>query len=45
MRAIANHVSCLIDGLISQRAFDPESVDIQQQMELLAQMLSAYLKN
>ncbi len=43
--AIANHVSCLIDGLISQRAFDPESVSIKGQMELLAQMLSAYLDN
>ena len=44
-RAIANHVACLIDGLISQRALDPESVDLQQQMDLLAQMLSTYLDN
>ncbi len=42
-QAIANHVSCLIDGLISQRAFAPESVSIKEQMELLAQMLSTYL--
>jgi AcrR family transcriptional regulator len=41
---IANHVSCLIDGLISQRAFEPESVEIEEQMELLAQMLSVYLQ-
>ncbi len=44
-QGISNHVSCLIDGLIFQRAFDPESVGIEQQMELLAQMLSAYLDN
>lgn len=44
-QAISNHVSCLIDGLISQRAFAPESVAISEQMELLAQMLSAYLEN
>ena len=43
-KAIVNHVSCLIDGLISQRAFDPESVSIKEQMELLAQMLSVYLQ-
>ena len=43
--AIANHVSCLIDGLIYQRAFTFESVDIEQQMELLALMLAAYLDN
>ena len=43
--AIANHISCFIDGLISQRAFAPELVDIQQQMDLLAQMLSAYFQN
>ena len=40
--AIANH-SCLIDGLIDQRAFTLESVDINQQMKLLALMLSTYL--
>ncbi|MDJ0635978.1 MAG: TetR/AcrR family transcriptional regulator [Xenococcaceae cyanobacterium MO_188.B29] len=43
--AIAQHVSCLIDGLISQRALDPESVDLRQQIDLLAQMLSTYLDN
>ena len=43
-KAIANHVSCLIDGLIYQRAFSPETVAIDKQMELLASMLSAYLK-
>ncbi|VEP11428.1 TetR family transcriptional regulator [Hyella patelloides LEGE 07179] len=43
--AIANHISCFIDGLIFQRAFDPESLDIQQQMDLLAKMLSAYLSS
>jgi AcrR family transcriptional regulator len=40
--AIANHVSCLIDGLIYQRAFTPEVVAIEKQMELLGLMLSAY---
>jgi AcrR family transcriptional regulator len=40
--AIANHVSCLIDGLIYQRAFTPEVVGIEKQMELLGSMLSAY---
>ena len=44
-QAIANHVYCFIDGLISQRALDPESLAISEQMELLAQMLSAYLDN
>jgi AcrR family transcriptional regulator len=39
---IANHVSCLIDGLIYQRAFTPEVVAIEKQMELLGSMLSAY---
>ena len=41
--AIASHVSCLIDGLIYQRAFSPETVDIKEQTKLLALMLSAYL--
>jgi hypothetical protein len=40
--AIANHVSCLIDGLIYQRAFTPEVVAIEKQMELLGLMISAY---
>ena len=44
-RAIANHVSCLIDGLIYQRAFTSESVKIEQQMKLLASMLTAYLNS
>lgn len=42
-RVIANHITCSIDGLISQRAFAPESVDLQQQIELLARMVSSYL--
>lgn len=43
-KAIADCVSCLIDGLIYQRAFAPETVAIDKQMELLASMLSVYLK-
>ena len=42
-RAIANHVSCLIDGLIYQRAFTCETVDIKEQMKLLASILTIYL--
>ena len=42
-KAIANHVCCLIDGLIFQRAFAPGLVAFEEQMELLAQMLSTYL--
>lgn len=42
-RAIANHLSCLIDGLLLQQTFSPELVSISEQMELLAQMLSTYL--
>ena len=44
-RQIANHVSCLIDGLIYQRAFTPESVSIERQMKLLASMLTVYLNS
>lgn len=43
--AIANHISCLIDGLIYQRAFTTEVVAIEKQMELLALMLSTYLNS
>jgi AcrR family transcriptional regulator len=42
--AIAMHVLCLIDGLISERMIDPESASFTEQAELLAQMLSAYLE-
>lgn len=41
---IASHVICLIEGLLSEQAFNPESVSFSEQMELLAQMLSAYLE-
>lgn len=43
--AIANHISGLIDGLMLQRFFVPELVSVEAQIELLAQMLSAYLGN
>lgn len=43
--AIANHIACLIDGLILQQTFVPELVSIEEQMELLATMLVAYLEN
>lgn len=42
--AIATHVMCLIDGLISERMINPESASFTEQAELLAQMLSAYLE-
>ena len=41
--AIANHIYCAIDGLMSQRAFGLKSVSITQQMELLSKMILAYL--
>jgi AcrR family transcriptional regulator len=41
--AIANYISCFIDGLITQRAFAPEIVVFEEQIELLAQMLDLYL--
>jgi AcrR family transcriptional regulator len=44
-RVLINQISCLIDGLILQQAFAPELVSIEEQMELLAAMLSAYLDN
>ncbi|MGF1480770.1 MAG: TetR/AcrR family transcriptional regulator [Cyanophyceae cyanobacterium] len=43
-RAIANHVACLFDGLISYRAFDPDLMSFSEQTELLAQLLSVYLE-
>jgi AcrR family transcriptional regulator len=43
--AIANHVSCFIDGLIYQRAFSPKTVEIDRQVKLLALMLDAYMNN
>ena len=42
--AIATHVMCLVNGLIIERAADPVTIDLGQQAELLAQMLSAYLE-
>lgn len=42
--AIATHVLCLVDGLISQRMVDPDSVSYIEQAELLAAMLTAYLE-
>lgn len=42
--AIATHVLCLIDGLISERMVDPDSVSYAAQAELLADMLVAYLE-
>lgn len=43
--AIANHISCLIDGLMLQLTYTPELVAFEEQIELLAQMLSAHLEN
>ena len=43
-RAIARHVICLLEGLLLEQAFNPESVSFTQQMSLLAEMLSAYLE-
>ncbi|MBE9179049.1 TetR/AcrR family transcriptional regulator [Oculatella sp. LEGE 06141] len=42
--AIATHVLCWIDGLISERMVDSESVSYIEQAELLAAMLTAYLE-
>ena len=42
--AIANHIFCAIDGLMSQRAFGVESANIRQQMELLSKIISVYLE-
>ncbi|MGF1489125.1 MAG: TetR/AcrR family transcriptional regulator [Prochloraceae cyanobacterium] len=42
--AIASLVLSLIDGILLQRAFDRDSISLKQQGELLARMLSAYLK-
>lgn len=41
--AIANHISCLIDGLLLQLTYTPEFVDFEAQIKLLARMVSAYL--
>lgn len=41
---IATHVLCLIDGLISERMVDPDTVSYIEQAELLADMLIAYLE-
>ena len=38
---IANHISCLLDGLIFQRILDPQLVSIDEQMELVAQILDS----
>ena len=43
--AIANHISCLIDGLMLQRVFAPDLVDFEEQINLLAQILAGYLDN
>jgi AcrR family transcriptional regulator len=42
-RAIAGYISCFIDGLITQRSFAPEIVVFEEQIELLAQMLTLYV--
>ncbi|MDJ0596802.1 MAG: TetR/AcrR family transcriptional regulator [Pleurocapsa sp. MO_226.B13] len=42
--AIANHICCLIDGLILQLTYTPELVNFEEQIKLLAQMLTAYLQ-
>ncbi len=42
--AIANHISASIDGLMLQLTYTPELVNFEEQMELLAQMLSVYLQ-
>lgn len=42
-RAIAQHIFYFLDGLMSNRAFTPELVDILQQMDLLGKIISVYL--
>lgn len=44
-RAIASYISCFIDGLIAQRVFAPELTIFEEQIELLAQMLTLYQNN
>jgi AcrR family transcriptional regulator len=44
-RAIAEHIFYFLDGLMSNRAFTPELVDIQQQMDLLSKIITVYLKS
>jgi AcrR family transcriptional regulator len=41
-RAIASYICCFIDGLITQRVFAPELTIFEEQIELLAQMLTLY---
>jgi len=41
--ALATHVLCLIDGLISERMVSPDLVSYAQQAELLAELLETYL--
>jgi AcrR family transcriptional regulator len=42
-RAIATHVLCLIDGLISERMIAPDLISYTEQTELLAAMVRGYL--
>jgi hypothetical protein len=42
--AIATHVLCLIDGMISERMVDSDSLSYAEQIELFADMLIAYLE-
>ncbi len=42
--AIVDHISAAIDGLFIQRVFAPELVNFEEQIKLLAQMLSRYLE-
>ena len=41
--ALAAHVFCFIDGLMSHRVYGLDSVNIPQQMELLGKMITVYL--
>lgn len=42
--AIAAHVFCFIDGLMSHRVYGLDSANIPQQMELLGKMIAVYLE-
>ncbi|BAZ70493.1 TetR family transcriptional regulator protein [Fischerella sp. NIES-4106] len=44
-RAIADFIYCLINGLISARMFEGDTISYTEQSDLLANMLTAYLEN
>lgn len=43
-RAIADFIYCFVNGLISARMFESDTISYTEQSELLANMLTSYLK-